>query len=216
MPFKLTGCRPIPQCTVSFSSSMMSMSVQFVLFSFEEVDSFPVEEIEIARDPVTLEETAAFLSALELDVINSPVRLVPSENGLDVADGVEWELALQLEPNPFFGDLGNGEAAIDGTKSFLSGIGSVTLETHQASFSTPMESTQTTLSDGYEVAVPVDKMADCFQGVIDLVSSDASHGGLFNDITLRFVGKEDGQQSVSGDKPQMWMSFQDHLYYNND
>ena len=123
---------------------------------------------------------------------------------------------MPFEVNDFYNDPSNIERALEGSKASLEATGSLIEETHRASFSTPMEfgpGTNFVLSDGYEVAVPASKMADCLEGMAQILSR-GDDIGLFNDITLRFVGRESALLSVSHDEPQMWIGFQDFVYYN--
>ena len=83
---------------------------------------------------------------------------------------------------------------------------------------------QETLFDQYEVAVPVDRMADCFEGLMNLVYDGDLDGmdeerravdkGFRTAAPFRFVSIEDGLLSPTNDCPRAYLILEDYLYFN--
>ena len=150
--------------------------------------------------------------------MNHQLKLNRRKKGRSIAAGVQWTKPVSLQPDPRYADLRNlrefQEQSDLLTKQFF---GNVTGETHQASLVYTEElasATQNLLQDVYEVAVHVDKMADCVQGLINLLQTMKPDNGLRSAPMFRFVGKEEGLLSASSDKPVLWIELADRVYYN--
>ena len=140
------------------------------------------------------------------------------EKGGIIADGVKWEKPVPLAidarqtnrdqfPPPFETNVGGAGKQKP----------NATVEAHDASYILSeggADDARSILLDTYEVAVHVDKMADCVQGLISRLQVLKPNNGLRYDPLFRFVGKEDSLLSASNDKPVLWINFQDSVFYN--
>lgn len=78
------------------------------------------------------------------------------------------------------------------------------------------------IHDEYEVAIPVDKMADCVAGAMDVVYDgdlDGADGraverGFGRPVLFRFVAKDDGLLSLVNDMPHLFLDFDDTFSFN--
>ena len=150
--------------------------------------------------------------------MNPFLNLSRHEKSGIISEGVKWEKPTPLAidsrqtknetfPPPFETNVGGSGKQKP----------NATVEAHDASYMFSeggANEMRSTLFDIYEVAVHVDKMADCVQGLISRLQVLKPDNGLRYDPLFRFIGKEDGLLSVSNDKPVLWISFQDSLFYN--
>lgn len=153
-----------------------------------------------------------------MDKMNAMLDARMIEDGEDVADGVTWEEPAPLPVNLLFRDSESTDMLVDAAmEKLLNYFGNDTLDAHQAAINLPLfedPDVRADTYDDYEVSVPIDKMADCIEGVIALLKSQAPNTGLRDIVGFRVVGKETGLLSASNDKPRLWIEFQDYVYYN--
>ena len=84
---------------------------------------------------------------------------------------------------------------------------------------------ESTVYDQVEVAIPVDRMADCLAGILDVIYGSDLEGedeelrmadkGFRVTPLFRFVGREDGLLSPTNDVPRMYLNLEDYLSYNS-
>ena len=164
-------------------------------------------------------ETVSFLESLKTR-INSPVDLKRSEDGSDVADGVNWTVPTPLPRIPFW-SFPNATSATDASwaERLRTLNNNATVETHEAIpvfASSFAEAVHTTLLDDYPPGIPANKMGDCLEGIAAVLDSTEAAAGLRSPVVVRFVGKEDALLSASRQGPIMRMDFNDLLYYNRE
>lgn len=155
-----------------------------------------------------------------MDRVNDPFNLSRNEEGRDIADGVSWEDPTPLPPNLAIAAANSTPLFVGSSiNSFATRVGNDTLETHRAAINFPIEDAEVfrvILHDDYGVAIPVDKMADCLEGAISLLKSQAPDTGLRTWLNIRFVGQETGLLSAASDEPRLWVSGPDYVYYNQE
>jgi len=165
------------------------------------------------------EESQEFLDRYLEERINRPISVSRSNDGESVADGVTWEEPEPLPPNLFLADANNTASNVAETYDQLATwLGNDTLDTHQASLSWPAadEDANVILSDAYYVFFPVDRMADCLEGLIALLESQAPDTGLRGSMYFFVNGQDTGLLSVSYGKPHIMLPIDDHVYYNQE
>ncbi|GMH42611.1 hypothetical protein BSKO_10530 [Bryopsis sp. KO-2023] len=189
----------------------------------------------IAADKGSKLKKGVFESALEvleeLDTtkIQKKLDLNRTETGKSVADGVKWEEPGKKTANPIYGSQLSATPLFSSNVAALTSLlGNETVEAHLSYISMPealMPSlVRGTLYDQYEVAIPVDRMADCMEGLLDVVYGDDVLGedakkrkldkGFRTAPLIRFIGKEDAFLSATNDMPRMYMNLEDYLFYN--
>lgn len=188
------------------------------MLSASDVESLPEDDEESVPDLESALQSRIFREELLAEKINAPLNLSRSENGQSVSFGVEWEVPLPLEPNLDYQNPNISAAILAGLDQvYLALLNNATIERHEASvLPVSFGDAQQPLHDAYEVAVPVDKMADCLQGLLDLIESLSPEDGLRTGVSLRFVGEETGLLSASHDKPHIWVTIVDFIYYNQE
>ena len=165
------------------------------------------------------EESREFLLHYVTDRINEPLNLSRMDYGRSVADGVTWEEPMPLPPDLFYGDASNTALIVEEIRDLvLTWVGNVTRDAHEAALSWPSSDLESDwiLHETYDVSVPVDKMVGCLEGILALLKRKAPDNGLRGFVHLAFAGKETGLLSVSYDKPQMKIIFDDNVYYNQE
>ena len=186
------------------------------MFSLEEVEeTLPAAEMDATEKMAAAQATRDFI----MTKINAPIDLHRSEISGEVADGVEWDMPLPFPPNVSLQDSANTRAFVSAFgRDFIVFVGNGTLEYHEASVVYPRLTTENlqTLYDDYDVAVYVDRMADCLQGLMNLAASFFPENGLRISTSLRFGKKEDGLLSMSHDKPIVSFNIPDYIYYNQE
>ena len=172
------------------------------------------EEVDEDTDPVYAH---SFLEAVE-SRMNRVLNLSRYKKGSTVAEGVVWEEPAQLDTIPLdtlFGNVSLFSEAL-GTPSDHQSE-NITAEAHEAMVTLSAEAAENSraiLRDAYEVAIYVDRMADCIQGFISLLEAQGSNSSLRFAPLFYLVGKEDALLSASHDQPVVWVSFADVIYYN--
>ena len=164
-----------------------------------------------------LDISQPFLEGIEIK-INGALSLDRREKGSAIADGVNWKKPSSLKITEGMKKVADlPEYLKSSAEYFEQALENVSLETHEASFTFSEEAAAAdvlTLQDGYEVALPVDKMADCLQGIVSFLKTEKPDNGFRLFPTLKIVGKEEGLLSASHDGPVMWFGLQDLVYYN--
>jgi len=186
----------------------------FMVFNTREQDTQFYPEVDFED---IFEESQDILDYWLSDRINAPLNVSRTEGGLDIADGVSWEVPEPFPPNPFFADVNNMPAFVAQIETIFSSPTNISLETHLASLSNFMpdvEADRFMLRDGYEVSFPVENMAECIEGAIEVMESQLPDPGIRVHAFFRLVGQESGLLSVSNDQPRVWMSLDDFVYYN--
>ena len=92
-----------------------------------------------------------------------------------------------------------------------------TVEEHEAPYvilQSQLEDLTTTLFDDYSIAVPVDKMVGCFEGIRSVLKNTKPDNGIRQVALIRFVGREDALLSASYSEPQLRIEISDYVYYN--
>jgi len=192
----------------------------FGIYTLREVDPESDSTSDGANnDEEDLEASEEFLNQYLEERINRPVNVSRADDGKSVADGVAWEEPEPLQPNPFFEDAENQASIIESTYSqFETLMGNDTVDTHRASLNWPAIDPliNTLLRDGHSVYFPVDRMADCLEGVIALFESQTPDMGLRAPLYFFVIGQDTGLLSVSHDRPHILLSLEDRVYYNGE
>lgn len=102
-----------------------------------------------------------------------------------------------------------------------------TLEAHKAYINLPPPPpfVEPIVTVEFEVAIPIDRMADCLAGAMNLVYDgdpdgvDRNRGavgeGFIKPVLFRFVGKDDGLLSLVNDVPRFFFDFDDVVSFNS-
>ena len=187
------------------------------LETIDEKTFFGKTKLPVNKTSDDLDISQPFLEGIEVK-INSALALDRREKGSSVADGVSWKRPSPLKITEGMEKVADlPEYFESSAEYFEQALENVSLETHEASFTFSEEAAAAdilTLQDGYEVALPVDKMADCLQGIVSFLKTEKPDNGFRLFPTLKIVGKEGGLLSASNDGPVMWFGLQDLVYYN--
>jgi len=216
--YRSTGSLPKWMDNMAFGWNPTNFS--FAMYTFRDIESDSSnEELPNDADSDPDEESLDFLEPYLNDRVNAPIDINRTEDGKSVADGVTWEEPIPFEPNLILSDLDSTTLSMERNINFLATwLGNNSRETHQASVSWPRadKEIRLRLRDSYEVAIPVDKIADCLGGALALMESQAPDTGLRGFAYFTLVGKETGLLSVSNDQPRMLMTLVDFVYYNQE
>ena len=158
----------------------------------------------------------SFLEAVE-SRMNRYLNLSRYEKGSTVADGITWEEPEQQDIIPLDTLFHNVSLFSEALGRSYDDDDNITVEANEAMITLTAEAAENSraiLRDAYEVAVYVDRMADCLQGFISLLQAQASNSALRFSPLFHFVGKEEALLSASHDQPVLWVSFADVVYYN--
>lgn len=129
-----------------------------------------------------------------------------------------------------YGSSGTGQGLFSANIAALSTqLPNNTLEAHRSYISMPEDLLDSLVKgvpyDQYEIAIPVDRVADCFEGMLEVLYDDDVDGknetkravdkGFRTAPLIRFVGKEDGLLSLTNDIPRVFINLEDYIFYNN-
>ena len=136
----------------------------------------------------------------------------------DVVDGIEWTVPDPIPPNLNLSDPDLTASNVDSFPAALSFLfGNVTGETHEVELLTPAEGVNEPGSgDQYEIGVPLEKAAECIDGLLNLAEDLSAGTFLRLPLLIRFVGKESALLSASHDRAYVWFQVTDYVYYNRE
>ena len=139
-------------------------------------------------------------------------------SGSDVVDGIEWTVPDPIPPNLNLSDPDLTASLVESSPASLSILfGNVTGETHEVELLTPAEGVNEPGSiDQYEIGVPLEKAAECIDGLLNLAEDLSAGTFLRQPLLIRFVGKESGLLSVAYDRAYVWFQLVDFFYYNRE
>ncbi|WIA37270.1 hypothetical protein OEZ86_014213 [Tetradesmus obliquus] len=142
--------------------------------------------------------------------------------------GARWVLPKHKAASVFYGASNMAEGLNEVTRLGIQTVaGNLTAEPASIYIHQPratLSQLQTVLYDQYEVSIPLSAMGSCWAKLLDVVYQGDLQGtnstirpldkGFRTAPLIRFINKEDGLLSHTGDGPRMYLNIEDYLFYN--
>ena len=151
-------------------------------------------------------------------IISSPANACFYKSRSDIADGVDWTVPDPRPPNL---NLSNPDLIASFVESspalLLTLFGNVTGDTHEVELLTSAAgANEPGTTDDYEVGVPLEKLAECMDGFLNLAEEVSAETFFRQSLFVRFAGRESGLLSASHDRAYVWFQFEDNVFYNTE